>query len=319
MFCPECGKELPDDSVFCEFCGARIDEEETVQPQPAPQPQPRPEPVQQPEPAHRENTGDGGSNNRLMPIIGGVALVAVLGVALFLWMGKQGGKDPGDTAEPVQQTQVEQEQKKEPEAETAKAETETAQAETKAEAETAPAETTESEQESLDEAKTEEAPVAEEPISKEPTSKAELTDFGWVGLELPEGTTKFSDLERASGKWKCLIHALTSKETPGRIMLSVADIQYHGNIVTIYMDVTDRFEYTYDDPTNYQVVETPEGAVMQLSGKWDESAGTIDATSVTTSLRILLTDFGEKDGYEYAIGEAFAGEVSLGGIYLVRP
>ena len=24
MFCPECGKEIPDDSVFCPECGARI-------------------------------------------------------------------------------------------------------------------------------------------------------------------------------------------------------------------------------------------------------------------------------------------------------
>ena len=28
MFCPECGKEIPDDSVFCPECGARIDEPE---------------------------------------------------------------------------------------------------------------------------------------------------------------------------------------------------------------------------------------------------------------------------------------------------
>ena len=26
MFCPECGKKLSDDSVFCEYCGARADD-----------------------------------------------------------------------------------------------------------------------------------------------------------------------------------------------------------------------------------------------------------------------------------------------------
>ena len=26
MFCPECGKQLLDDSVFCEYCGSRVTE-----------------------------------------------------------------------------------------------------------------------------------------------------------------------------------------------------------------------------------------------------------------------------------------------------
>lgn len=58
MFCPECGKQIPDDSVFCEVCGARIDEEpeeyvvpevvQTTPAEPAPKAQ---EPVQVKEPA----------------------------------------------------------------------------------------------------------------------------------------------------------------------------------------------------------------------------------------------------------------------------
>lgn len=57
MFCPECGKQIPDDSVFCEVCGARIDEEpeeyavpEVVQTTPA-EPAKVQEPVQVKEPA----------------------------------------------------------------------------------------------------------------------------------------------------------------------------------------------------------------------------------------------------------------------------
>ena len=67
MFCPMCGKEIEDDSRFCEFCGAKLDEaqptlscEPPVQPQPAPsyvppiQPQTtqpiQPQPIQ-PQPA----------------------------------------------------------------------------------------------------------------------------------------------------------------------------------------------------------------------------------------------------------------------------
>lgn len=29
MFCPNCGKKIPDDSTFCEFCGSRIDDDVT--------------------------------------------------------------------------------------------------------------------------------------------------------------------------------------------------------------------------------------------------------------------------------------------------
>ena len=29
MFCPNCGKELPDGSKFCGFCGADISKEQT--------------------------------------------------------------------------------------------------------------------------------------------------------------------------------------------------------------------------------------------------------------------------------------------------
>ena len=28
MFCTNCGKEIPDDSVFCDFCGSRVQTEE---------------------------------------------------------------------------------------------------------------------------------------------------------------------------------------------------------------------------------------------------------------------------------------------------
>ena len=31
MFCPECGKQNKDNARFCQFCGARIEEEAEVQ------------------------------------------------------------------------------------------------------------------------------------------------------------------------------------------------------------------------------------------------------------------------------------------------
>ena len=36
MFCPNCGKEIGDDSVFCVYCGAKVTESETNQPKEGP-------------------------------------------------------------------------------------------------------------------------------------------------------------------------------------------------------------------------------------------------------------------------------------------
>ncbi len=48
-FCEKCGKPNEPDALFCEFCGAKFEEEEAVvevKPEPAPKPVPEPEPVQ---------------------------------------------------------------------------------------------------------------------------------------------------------------------------------------------------------------------------------------------------------------------------------
>ena len=45
MFCPNCGKELPGDSAFCEFCGAKL--EASPKPEAQPPVQPMRQPVQQ--------------------------------------------------------------------------------------------------------------------------------------------------------------------------------------------------------------------------------------------------------------------------------
>ena len=41
MFCNRCGKEIPDQAQFCNYCGAPVNK---VQPKPAPAPQPAPQP-----------------------------------------------------------------------------------------------------------------------------------------------------------------------------------------------------------------------------------------------------------------------------------
>ena len=56
MFCPKCGANNPDNTLFCDFCGESLNPDEAEQPElpaesdsvPQPDPQPVPQPVQQP-------------------------------------------------------------------------------------------------------------------------------------------------------------------------------------------------------------------------------------------------------------------------------
>ncbi len=95
MFCPNCGTKIPDDSVFCEKCGYKVEEEpaqEMSREEPEPvRETPRPEPVREtsrPEPPERGGSGAG----RIVVI---ALALAVLGGAGFLFTrkGGDGGKE----------------------------------------------------------------------------------------------------------------------------------------------------------------------------------------------------------------------------------
>ncbi|MDD6207231.1 MAG: zinc-ribbon domain-containing protein [Clostridiales bacterium] len=53
MFCEKCGKKLPDQALFCDNCGYKIEIRNKVQPMPHPQMQPKPQPKPQPMPQQR--------------------------------------------------------------------------------------------------------------------------------------------------------------------------------------------------------------------------------------------------------------------------
>ena len=332
MFCPQCGMKLPDDSVFCEFCGAKLSEEAPA-PSPSPAPSPVPTPPPAPAPSYSSPAGfeapegpdrvpafTGKKKSPAAAILAVALLAAVIGVSLFLrnrFKADPDGEASADTAvETTAQAPVAPETAPDtdipsPNEEAAPA----AQTETTV-AETSTAETPdESSAEAEKPAEPSEAPKA----ALEPDAPPTLEDFGWIDSELPAGVTPYEDIDKASGKWKCMLHAIISSDNTGRIVLGTADVQHHDNSVTIHIDVTERRQYSFDDPNEMEIVETPTGAVMELEGEWDASFGSIEAASTTTALRVDINRFFEDDAAQFALGDIYNGEQNLGYIRMIRP
>lgn len=85
MHCSKCGAEIPDDALFCQNCGTKIEsqnvskeEKKTEVAEPVP-------PVEQAEPVKVQNTKKpSGSNKKLIAIIVGVLIIIVLVVVLIV-------------------------------------------------------------------------------------------------------------------------------------------------------------------------------------------------------------------------------------------
>lgn len=106
MFCPECGKEIPDDSVFCPECGARIDEEsESGKAGDAPvvmKPKTTPTPPDIPTPAiNQQNEKASASKNNTILYISVLGAAVVLIVAGFFLYKNFTGKGAKPEAEEI--------------------------------------------------------------------------------------------------------------------------------------------------------------------------------------------------------------------------
>ena len=91
MFCYKCGKQLPDDAVFCSACGTAVQTPPVSQPAPEPttavaEPLPKPEKVEKLKKPKKERKPAGPKKKKILKILGAVVLLAAVigGVCLFL-------------------------------------------------------------------------------------------------------------------------------------------------------------------------------------------------------------------------------------------
>ena len=91
MFCYKCGKELPDDAVFCSACGTTVQTPPVTQPVPEPttavaEPLPKPEKAEKLKKPKKERKPASPKKKKILKILGAVVLLAaVIGsICLFL-------------------------------------------------------------------------------------------------------------------------------------------------------------------------------------------------------------------------------------------
>ena len=87
MFCPNCGKQLPDDSTFCEHCGAKIEPEQPQGVSSAPAQSPVQPSVQTPvpsQPAQPSPLTEFVKKNKKMVGLGAGVLVLLIAVVAFI-------------------------------------------------------------------------------------------------------------------------------------------------------------------------------------------------------------------------------------------
>lgn len=88
MFCPNCGKKIPDQSQFCPECGTGLPTRSNLEPRPAPKPEPKPEPGDGDSRDSKKPAGRGSIGTIPTPVKLGltaavVVIVAVVAVAIF--------------------------------------------------------------------------------------------------------------------------------------------------------------------------------------------------------------------------------------------
>ena len=84
MKCPNCGKEIANDSVFCEYCGTRV--KEVPKPEPAQAPVPESAPASSFAPVRENAHEQKQQTDKLMKkivLIGLCVLVAIIAIAVL--------------------------------------------------------------------------------------------------------------------------------------------------------------------------------------------------------------------------------------------
>ncbi len=196
MYCPNCGKEIPSDSVFCEECGCRIDA-------PAEGRAPAPAPGAQ----KSAKSGSGAGKYVLICLLAMVVIVA----GVFVTIKALKTEKPADTStetEPVADAKEQQQMPAEPDVEPAKEEPELdTPADTGEAAPPEPEADTDSESEADTDSEPDAAAQRDEdtkPLPYEDSLEAPKdTDFAWIpDVVTGDLTGDFLGNDQLIGRWK---------------------------------------------------------------------------------------------------------------------
>lgn len=282
MFCPECGTRLPDDSVFCENCGAKL------------------APVKKASPAPKKVPK---KNKPRLPVWSVVAAagIAAAAIALIVSHGKEGGNGTGLPTGTVTAAQSSSAK-----TETAAWDSESVIPEGENEPVTEDTTAAEPAQDSQGE------PSAVSALSTD--ENADATDFEWfLDLELGDGTgagtVVTADAERVAGEdffllgggWKAYMSDTASKP--------------YAPETERYFNVTlDTDGSAFTAVTNWNMLYfTGDGASVTEEGS-DRFEGTWDVSSGTASVR---SDYGMIEFDAFYIAGDYSAEYATGTFYWI--
>ncbi|MBQ7175313.1 MAG: hypothetical protein IJR62_07630 [Lachnospiraceae bacterium] len=153
------------------------------------------------------------------------------------------------------------------------------------------------------------------------SGEVSLDDFNWYfNDEFPIDGRPLTELQDLGGKWKGILNVVTpvDGEDQCRIMVCDAEVQYMGYKVTVLLHPTETHEFMVSDPGSIESkkLNVPDNIVM--NGDWDDDPGYFDVTSETSSLNMMVYDFVEAGGMQYALGTVYNGEKEIGEVAMVR-
>ena len=149
-----------------------------------------------------------------------------------------------------------------------------------------------------------------------------LNDFNWYFEDdFPIDGNVLTELQDLGGSWKGLLNAVTAVDGGDqcRILVCNAEVQYMGYKVTVLLNPKETHEFMVSDPSNIKTEKVDTAGNIVLNGDWVDDPGYIDVTSETSAMNLLIYDFVEAGGRQYALGSVYNGSTEIGEIALVRP
>ena len=153
------------------------------------------------------------------------------------------------------------------------------------------------------------------------TGNVTLNDFGWYfDDDFPIDGNPLTELQDLGGKWKGLINVVTpvNGEDQCRIAVFEGEVQYMGYKVTLLLDTKEQYQFMVSDPGNIETLDASGGGTIVLNGDWNDEIGYFDAASSQTALNVVIYDFVEAGGIQYALGSVFNGDTEIGEIAMCR-